>query len=666
MVVMDVGGVVAAAQRGDASAVDALVREFQGMAIGHAFGILGDVDLARDAAQEAFAVALSSLGSLRNPMTFPAWFAKVVRSCSRRIGQARGPFERFVADEPVTASGTRSDALGDLDIEVRRAFGGLPAGERIVLALAVLGEHSHAEIAEFLGLPVSTIKKRAFDARRRLKGTIHVVEAAIRAEQSSRPARFGNSVLLFAAIRRNDVAELRRLLSLDPALAEVEEHWDIDEGRAAGLIYPAHGTPLVRAAELGHDELVQTLLDAGASVDGACGCATGETPLWAAAGNGKTGSIRLLLDHGANPNAVAGPAKVSALHQAVMRGNRELERLLLAFRADPQAKDANGKTPEDWRRPDSRPAPTREPATASSAVASIVETGLKALDLVCPLPRGGLVYWHGSYGLGQQVLLGELTHLLSPASFVWAGFESDLLDRAELEHLTAESGIDPEAISVRLIPADIPADHQPALLEATIREIEARAKTETLVVILVDRTDRRADIESYFLRLRGLPGILTTVVLTPRLSASESSNEIPAGYDAQIVLDPQRAKRGIYPAIDLTRSTSSVYASERHRRDAESVADELQRGADGRRALLHAYLSQPMRVSEPFLAIPGQRVPLDTTLDDVEAILRGECDGLAPADLVNKGALSDLNRPIGLTGLSTPAGTRPQSVPDCP
>ncbi len=101
--------------------------------------------------------------------------------------------------------------------------------------------------------------------------------------------------------------------------------------------------------------------------------------------------------------------------------------------------------------------------------------GLKALDLFAPLPRGGLVYWHGSYGLGQMVILGEIATALAPTQISWIGFECDLLDRTEVAHLQAEIGFGDSAFSINLLPVDLAPEDEAPLLEAAVRSLERRA-----------------------------------------------------------------------------------------------------------------------------------------------------------------------------------------------
>src|SRR5512141_1199616 len=72
------------AQAGALEAFAEIVRRFADMAVGYAYAILGDHDLAEDAAQEAFIQVYLNLASIQEPAAFPGWFQKVVFSCCHR------------------------------------------------------------------------------------------------------------------------------------------------------------------------------------------------------------------------------------------------------------------------------------------------------------------------------------------------------------------------------------------------------------------------------------------------------------------------------------------------------------------------------------------------------------------------------------------------------
>ncbi len=155
------------------AAFSEIVRRFRANAQASAFYLLRDAHLAQDVAQEAFLDAYLGLAQLRDPAAFPGWFRRIVfkhadriRRRSRRsfeeLGSAEG--EAYGGESPEARAAARED-----DARVRGALADLPEHERAVIVLFYFAHRSHAEIAERLLLPPSTVKKRLHDARRRLR-----------------------------------------------------------------------------------------------------------------------------------------------------------------------------------------------------------------------------------------------------------------------------------------------------------------------------------------------------------------------------------------------------------------------------------------------------------------------------------------------------------------
>ena len=107
-------------------------------------------------------------------------------------------------------------------------------------------------------------------------------------------------------------------------------------------------TPLLFAARHGRIAAAEMLLEAGADLDNPA--PTGASPLELAAHSGQTAFAARLLDLGADPNASA--AGYTALHAAVLRGDRTLVRALLAHGADPNVRLRSGtpvrRASQDW------------------------------------------------------------------------------------------------------------------------------------------------------------------------------------------------------------------------------------------------------------------------------------------------------------------------------
>jgi len=197
---MDLVALVEQARTGDVDAFTALVREHQRLAHGCALAMLRDVDVAHDVVQEAFiAAAWRGLARLTEPASFPAWLRGIVRRQALHALRARHleplahvpevPSELPSAEQRMESARRRELALA--------ALAGLPEGLREPAVLRWVYDCSHAQIAAFLGLPVTTVNNRLHAARVRLKRRIVIMaKDALRdpAFPDDLPARIGRIV----------------------------------------------------------------------------------------------------------------------------------------------------------------------------------------------------------------------------------------------------------------------------------------------------------------------------------------------------------------------------------------------------------------------------------------------------------------------------------------
>src|SRR5438128_3418721 len=220
-------------------------------------------------------------------------------------------------------------------------------------------------------------------------------------------------------------------------------------------------TPLHFAATYGNLEMARVLLAHGADVDDVT---PGETPLDRAVIMHDVPMATLLLEHGAIPDDPSA-AGLTALHRSAIRGHAEIVRLLLAHRANPLARDPSGRTALDWAvlegwqevaaalrgeapmwslavEPAHKseldgwlgrvldadgtaldghgltPVPAVRPyqpavSQLQRPMGPMLETGIKALDLLAPLSRGGDAWLSARGGVGLMVLLAELSRRLA-------------------------------------------------------------------------------------------------------------------------------------------------------------------------------------------------------------------------------------------------------------
>jgi len=188
------------AQQGDLEAFTDLVRQFQDMAVGYARTILHDPHLAQDAAQEAFVQMLGDLPTLRDPAAFVGWFRRLVfKFCDRQTRRADWSSQSLPQEDVMDLSTTDPQSEVELQQEravVHRAIEALPDIQRETVLLYYMGDQSQARIASFLEISEGTVKKRLFDARATLKGSmISMVQDSLHEEAPSRTASFERRVV---------------------------------------------------------------------------------------------------------------------------------------------------------------------------------------------------------------------------------------------------------------------------------------------------------------------------------------------------------------------------------------------------------------------------------------------------------------------------------------
>ncbi len=150
-----------------------IVRRYQDMAYGCAYAILGDFHLAEDAAQEAFLAAYRELPTLREARAFGGWLRRIVVTQCSRMTRGKRVSTTGLAAAAAVASGEPQppEALEKQEMEdkVLSAIRALPENQRMVTTLFYINGYSQKTIAEFLEVPVTTVKKRLVTARDRLK-----------------------------------------------------------------------------------------------------------------------------------------------------------------------------------------------------------------------------------------------------------------------------------------------------------------------------------------------------------------------------------------------------------------------------------------------------------------------------------------------------------------
>ncbi len=313
----------------------------------------------------------------------------------------------------------------------------------------------------------------------------------------------------------------------------------------------------------------------------------------------------------------------------------------------------------------------------------ILWTGIKVIDFFAPLQKGFKMGLLGGAGVGKSVLIKELIHnvyssLNANAIFCGVGErsregkelylemgESNLLDKMSM--VFGQMGDNPvsrsKSIYAGLTLAEYLRDvkNQDVLIfiDNIYRFVQAKAEIATeLKQMLIGNgypADMALDISKIEERISSTDkGSITSfqAIYIPADDFTDEAVQTIISYmDGQIVLDRKIAELGLYPAIDVFKSTSKLVdvekIGERHFHLVEEALRYLTRYQEleeiiailgieelseedknifYRSRKLRYYFSQPMFVAESYTNIKGEFVDIKDVLDDVENILKGTYD----------------------------------------
>ena len=334
-----------------------------------------------------------------------------------------------------------------------------------------------------------------------------------------------------------------------------------------------------------------------------------------------------------------------------------------------------------------------------SMTTEVLETGVKALDLICPFTKGGKVGAYGGAGVGKTVIIQELIRNIAEEHSgysVFAGVGERSREGNDLWHEMQESGVlkntvlvfgqmnEPPGVRLRI-----------AMTGLTMAEY-FRDMMNQDVLLFVDNLYRYIlagmEVSALLGRMPSAVGYQPTLAtemgdLQERITSTNKGSitsfqaiYVPADdytdpgvatsfghLDAVVALERSIAEQGLFPAVDPLTSSSRILdpliIGEDHYNTARGVQAVLQRYKDlqdiiailgmeelsdddkttvGRARRIQRFLSQPFHVAEQFTGRDGRYVPIAETVRGFKEILEGKYDDIAEQDFYMAGTIDEV------------------------
>ena len=364
--------------------------------------------------------------------------------------------------------------------------------------------------------------------------------------------------------------------------------------------------------------------------------------------------------------------------------------------------DRKGPLPEvEWRSVH-RPPP---PLSRRSTVSELFETGIKIIDLLAPLERGGKAGLFGGAGVGKTVLLTEMIHnMVSRQSGVsiFCGIGERCREGEELYRDMSSAGVLDNMVMVfgqmneppgsrfrvghaALTMAEYFRDDRHAdvllLIDNIFRFIQAGSEISGMMGQMPSRLGYQPTIGTELSSLEERIANTGTGAITSIQAVYVPADDFtdPAAVhtfshlSASLVLSRKRAGEGFFPAIDplssgskmanegivgrkqyqLAREIRRVLAQYAELKDIIAMLGLEQLSSDDRKLVARArrverFFTQPFFTTEQFSGIPGRVVPLADTIDGCERILRDEFESYPEQALYMIGSIGEAQEKIKL------------------
>ncbi len=334
-----------------------------------------------------------------------------------------------------------------------------------------------------------------------------------------------------------------------------------------------------------------------------------------------------------------------------------------------------------------------------SADTEVLETGIKVIDLICPILKGGKVGLFGGAGVGKTVVVKELIRNIAAEHggfSVFAGVGERSREGNDLYYEMKESGVLDKTALVFGQMNEPPGPRLRVALTGLSMAEYFRDEEQRDVLLFIDNifrfTQAGSELSALLGRIPSAVGYQPTLAtemgqLQERIASTKkgSVTSVQAVYvpaddftdpapattfghlDSTIVLTRSLAELGIYPAVDPLDSASSILSSDvvgqEHYDTARGVQKVLQRYKElqdiiailgmeelseedkksvQRARKIQRFLSQPFFVAEVFTGAPGKFVTTKDTVRGFKAILSGEMDAIPEQAFYMKGSIDEV------------------------
>ncbi len=330
---------------------------------------------------------------------------------------------------------------------------------------------------------------------------------------------------------------------------------------------------------------------------------------------------------------------------------------------------------------------------------TILETGIKIIDLIAPFLKGGKIGVFGGAGVGKTVVIKELIYNIAKEQSgysVFAGVGERTREGNDLYLEMKESGVIDKTAMVFGQMNEPPGVRLRAALSAlTIAEYFRDVENKTMLLFIDNIfrfTQAGSEVSALLGRLPSAVGYQPTLAdemgyLQERITSTKNGSitslqaiYVPADdytdpapvttfahLDSTMVLQRSLAEQGLYPAIDPLDSASSALTTEvvgeRHFNVAQGVKQILQRYKDlediiailgveelsdddklavSRARKIQKFLTQPFSVAEVFTGRKGAYVKIEDTITGFERLISGELDHITEDHFYMKGKIEDV------------------------